>query len=188
MIKRVTVFCSSSDTASPMFFSEMENLSKCLVEAEIEIVYGGAKVGLMGRLADSVLQHKGRIYGIIPEYLNHPDIVHNHLTGLKVVSDLLDRKRAMLKGSDAVIAFPGGIGTIDEITEVIALKQLGEYNQPIYFLNFLDAWQPLLDFFVELKQRNMIAQTLADLYKSFESSHDLMNEIKAYRGMKDCLR
>ena len=177
MSQRVTVFCSSSNTASPMFFSEIENLARYLSEADVEVVYGGAKVGLMGHLADQVLKHNGRVFGVIPEYHNRTEVVHTGLTGLTVVDDLLDRKRAMLKGCDAVIAFPGGVGTIDEVTEVIALKQLGEYSRPIYFLNFLDAWQPLLDYFAELKQRNMIPQALDDLYKSFESGHDLVRDL-----------
>ena len=172
--KRVTVFLSSSQNVSPLYFSELENLARGLAKLNIEIVYGGACVGLMGHMADCALANKGRVFGVIPEYLNQPGIVHEGLTELNVVSDLLDRKRAMLKGTEAVIAFPGGIGTIDEITEVMALKQLGEYQGPIYFVNFLESWQALFDCFYELKERGMISQNLSDLYTEYASSTELL--------------
>ena len=80
----------------------------------------------------------------------------------------------MLQGTDAVIAFPGGVGTIDEITEIMALKQLGEYNNPIYFVNYLETWQTLFDCFAELKERGMISQDLSALYNSFDTSEGLL--------------
>lgn len=156
-----------------MYFSEIENLAAGLVRNHIEIVYGGSCVGLMGHLADSVLKMGGCVRGVIPEYLNQKGIVHEGLSELRVVGNLLDRKRSMLEGTDAVIAFPGGVGTMDEITEVMALKQLGEYQKPIYFLNFLDSWQPLFDCFYELKERGMIYEALEDLYTSVPTSSDL---------------
>ncbi len=177
-MKSVTVFCSSSCEVSPMYFSEMQILAKGLADNSIEVVYGGAKVGLMGSLADSTLKAGGRVKGIIPEYLNKAEIVHSSLTELRVVDNLLDRKRAMLAGADAVIAFPGGIGTIDEITEILALKQLGEYNKPIYFINFLGSWDHLFDFFEELKQRGMISQSLEELYSSFDSSQEFLKHLQ----------
>jgi uncharacterized protein (TIGR00730 family) len=171
---RVTVFCSSSQKVSPIYFSEMEILATGLAKHGIDIVFGGAQVGLMGCLANTALKNSGRVYGVIPEYLNKPGIVHENLTELMVVNDLLDRKRKMIIGSDAVIAFPGGIGTIDEITEILALKQLGEFNKRIYFINFLDSWQMLFDCFKELKERDMIMDDLDHLYVSFDTSQELL--------------
>ncbi len=172
--KRVTVFCSSSDKVSPIYFSEMENLGRLLAKNNIEIMYGGACVGLMGCLAKEALKHGGKVFGVIPEYLNKKGIVHESLTQLDVVDNLLDRKRKMLQGSDAVIAFPGGIGTIDEVTEIMALKQLNEYENPIYFIDFLDTWKNLFECFAELKERSMISQDLNDIYTNFNTSEDMI--------------
>lgn len=171
---RVTIFCSSNEQISDMYFSEAEILGRGLAEMGIEIVFGGSSLGVMGKIADTALAYGGRVVGVIPEFQNKKGIVHKNLTELKVVSDFYDRKRVMLKGTDAVIAFPGGVGTLDEVTEVIALKQLAEYNAPIYFINFLDSWQSLFDCFYELKERRMITQDLDGLYTSYPSSEDLI--------------
>jgi len=152
----------------------MEQFASGLAKAGHKVVYGGACVGLMGHLADVALSHGGVVRGVIPKYINKKGIVHESLTELLVVDNLLDRKRAMLKESDCAVAFPGGIGTIDEITEALALKQLGEFSGQILFYNFLDSWRPLLDFFEELQLRKMISQPLGQLYNSFDNSEDLL--------------
>lgn len=178
MLKSVVVFCSASDKVSPMYFSEMWKLGQCLAKHQIDIVFGGSKAGLMGALADSALKHNGRVIGVIPEYLNKPGIVHEGLTELIVVSDLLDRKRKMLSLADAAIASPGGVGTIDEITEVMALKQLGEHQKPIVFHNFLSFWNPLLEYFEELSFRSMIHQDLRSSLIIRESAQEVLEFLK----------
>lgn len=174
MTKSVVVFCSSSDNISPIYFSEISILAQELAERKIKIIYGGARVGLMGRLADAALRVGGEVVGVIPEYLAKPGIVHEGLTQLIVVDNLLDRKQKMLSLADAAIAAPGGIGTIDEITEVISLKQLSEHNKPIVFHNFLDYWRPLLEYFQELHERGMISQNLSELYSHHDSAVDVV--------------
>lgn len=174
MVRSVVVFCSSSDDVSPIFFSEIEVLALALVKRKIRIIYGGGKVGLMGRLADIALANGGEVVGVIPQYLAQPEIAHAHLTELIVVDDLLDRKRKMLSLADAAIASPGGIGTIDEITEVLSLKQLNEHNKPVIFHNFLDFWLPLFDYFEELRTRRMIHQELTNLYSIYDSADELV--------------
>lgn len=176
-VKSVVVFCSSSDKVSPLFFSEMEVLARSLAEKKIRIIYGGARVGLMGHLADVALKHGTEVVGVIPHYLARPEIVHKDLTELIVVDDLLDRKKQMLARADAVIAAPGGIGTIDEVTEVLALKQLNEHEKPVYFHNFLEFWNPLFDYFEELQARHMIHQELSDLYLVYDDAQDLVRAL-----------
>jgi cytokinin riboside 5'-monophosphate phosphoribohydrolase len=176
--KRVLVFCSSSNKVAPILFSEAENFSKALIQAGYGIVYGGGMPGLMGRIAQTALAHGGEVIGVIPNYLNKPGITQNGLTELIVVDDLLDRKKKMLSLADAVVAFPGGIGTIDEITEALALKQLGETEKPMIFHNFLGFWEPLMDYFKELQERHMISQDLNDLYSSFDETQDVMEHLK----------
>jgi len=177
MNKTVDVFCSSSDQVSPIYFSEMENLARGLAENKIDIVYGGANVGLMGRLATVALKFNGRVTGVIPEYLNTEGIVHSNLSELIVVGNLMDRKRRMAELSDFILAFPGGIGTIDEVTEALALKQLGELDKPILFLNFLNFWDPFFSFLEELQHLGMIRQSFGELFRVFEQSEEVVEFI-----------
>lgn len=178
MIKSVVVFCSSSNDISPLYFSEIELLAREFVKRNIRIVYGGAGVGLMGRLADVALSLGGEVVGVIPHHLAQPGIVHKNLTELILVGDLLDRKKKMLSLADAAVAAPGGIGTLDEITEVLALKQLGEHAKPVIFHNFLDFWRPLLDYFEELYLRKMIRQELTDLYSVHEDARQVIDSLR----------
>ncbi len=177
MIQSALIFCSSSNDVSPLFFSEIERLGRALAKRKIRVIYGGARVGLMGRLADVALDAGGEVVGVIPQYLAKPEIVHPNLTELIVVNDLLDRKRRMLALADVAIASPGGIGTIDEITEVLALKQLAEHAKPVLFHNFLEFWDPLFDYFEELRARAMIHQNLEDLYSVFADAEDLVKSL-----------
>ena len=170
----VLVFCSSSDKVSPLFFSEMRILGRELGKAGHRLVYGGARVGLMGAIADAHLKEGGKLIGVIPDYLDKPGIVHEKLTEKIVVSDLLDRKKKMLSMADVVISAPGGVGTIDEITEVMALKQLSEHEKPVVFLNFLNFWNPMLEFFEILRQQSMISQKMEDLIDIRDSAEDIM--------------
>ncbi|MCB0421880.1 MAG: TIGR00730 family Rossman fold protein [Bdellovibrionales bacterium] len=170
----VAVFCSSSDKISPSFFDEIATLGRGLAEGGHSIVYGGARVGLMGRVADSCLAAGGEVFGVIPDYLNQPGITHEGLTDLQIVDTLLDRKRIMIEKSDVVLVFPGGIGTLDELTEALALEQLQQLNPEVVILNYLDFYQPLLDYFVELQERGMISQDLESLYKVFDSSNSFL--------------
>lgn len=184
MIKSALIFCSSSDDVSPLFFSEMERLALALARKKIRIIYGGGQTGLMGRLADVALEAGGEVVGVIPQYLAKPGIVHENLTELIIVNDLLDRKRRMLAIADVAIASPGGIGTMDEITEVLALKQLEEHNKPVLFHNFLEFWDPLFDYFEELRARAMIRQNLEDLYTVFADAEDLVKSLRVGSSTK----
>lgn len=177
MNSSVLVFCSSSNDVSPMYFSEIGLLGEQLAKNSLELVYGGAQVGLMGRVADSALQNGGSVKGVIPEYLNKPGVGHEGLTELKIVSDLLDRKRCMLELSDYIIVFPGGMGTLDEFTEVISLKQLNQIKQPILVVNFMDFWTPFIQYMEELKLRGMISQDLDDLFVLCDGSQQAVDYI-----------
>ena len=176
-MKSVLVFCSSSDRVAPMFFSEMEVLAQGLASRVGRVVYGGACCGLMGCLADGVLNHGGEVIGVLPKYLNRAGVVHESLTELRLIDNLMDRKRMMLSLSDSVIVFPGGIGTLDEFTEVLSLKQLGEIDLPVYVLNAFGFFDPMIHYFKELQLQRMISQDLEDLFTVVDSSDVLMERI-----------
>lgn len=135
MIKKVSVYCSSSSKLNPVYYQEAGRLGELFVQAGIEIVFGGGKSGLMGALADSMLSAGGRATGIIPAFMCEEGWQHDGLTDLKVVDTMHERKALMAEMADAVVALPGGIGTFDELFEIITWKQLGLFSKPVVILN-----------------------------------------------------
>jgi uncharacterized protein (TIGR00730 family) len=145
-VKRVLVFCGSSPGLRPEYASAAQELGRLLAARELELVYGGASVGLMGALADSVLAAGGTAIGVIPNRLVEAEIAHAGLTKLHVVETMHERKALMGELSDAVIALPGGTGTLDELFELFTWSQLGLHRMPIGLLDVDGYWQPLLRF------------------------------------------
>ena len=131
----VCVFCGSSRGTLPVFQNEIKELARLLALHQCTLVYGGGKVGLMGVLADEVLRCRGRVIGVIPDFLLKLEVGHEGLTELEVVSSMHERKKRMADLSDFFIAAPGGMGTLDELAEILTWKQLGLVNAPIGILN-----------------------------------------------------
>ena len=145
-MKRVLVFCGSSPGRLPAYAASASELARVLADRDLELVYGGASVGLMGVLADAVLAAGGTVIGVIPTRLVEHEIAHPGLTKLHVVETMHERKALMAELSDAVIALPGGSGTLDELFELFTWKQLGLHRKPIGLLDVEGYWQPLLGF------------------------------------------
>ena len=145
-MKRVLVFCGSSPGRLPEYSECASELGRLLVERRLELVYGGARVGLMGTLADAVLAAGGTVIGVIPTRLVEHEIAHAGVTKLHVVETMHERKALMAELSDAVIALPGGSGTLDELFEMFTWSQLGLTRMPIALLDVCEYWQPLLRF------------------------------------------
>ncbi len=151
MISRVTVFCASSQKIDPVYFKDAVELGEILAHNNIDVYYGGGAIGLMGSLADTMIKNGGHVTGIIPRFMieqgwGHPEVEHI------IVSDMHERKKK-LADTDAVIALPGGVGTMEELLEMITLKQLGKLLVPIIILNTKGFFNPLLKLF-----RQMIEQ------------------------------
>jgi uncharacterized protein (TIGR00730 family) len=145
-VKRVLVFCGSSPGARPEYVAAAEQLGRLLADRGLAAVYGGASVGLMGALADAALDAGGTVIGVIPTRLVEHEIAHAGLTKLHVVDTMHERKALMGDLSDAVIALPGGTGTLDELFELFTWSQLGLHDKPIGLLDVIGYWQPLLRF------------------------------------------
>jgi uncharacterized protein (TIGR00730 family) len=145
-MKRVLVFCGSSPGRIPEYAEAAQDLGRLLAEKGLETVYGGASVGLMGAVADGALAAGGRVIGVIPNRLVQHEIAHAGLTELRVVETMHERKALMAELSDAVIALPGGTGTLDELFELFTWSQLGLHRKPLGLLDVADYWQPLLVF------------------------------------------
>ncbi|HKF02331.1 MAG TPA: TIGR00730 family Rossman fold protein [Candidatus Sulfotelmatobacter sp.] len=177
-MKRICVFCGSSAGSRPEYRACAEQLGAELVRRNIALVYGGGNVGLMGAIADSVLQAGGKAIGVIPEHLMAHEVGHKHLTKLHIVPSMHERKALMADISDAFIALPGGFGTLEEFFEVLTWSQLGLHRKPCGIVNVLDYFTPLLEMldhaveerFLKAQNRALVLarQTPTELLQAFE--------------------
>src|SRR5580658_2419118 len=147
MLRRICVFCGSSSGLRPSYTAAAISLARHLVTSNISIVYGGGNSGLMGVLADTVLELGGKITGIIPRGLVEKEAAHSRLADLRIVDSMHERKALMAQLSDAFIALPGGYGTFEEFCEVLTWTQLGIQRKPCGLLNVKGYYDPLLALF-----------------------------------------
>lgn len=142
-VKRVCVYCASSPHIDRRYFEETRALSRLLVQAGIEVVYGGGAKGLMGCLADSIMEYGGKIKGIMPKFMNEVEWAHKSVEDMEFTESMHERKARFLEEVDALIALPGGSGTLEELLESITFKRLGLFHGPIAILNTNDYYAPL---------------------------------------------
>lgn len=143
-ISKVCVYCSSSTQADEEYLEAAERLGRILARNSMTIVYGAGAVGSMGRLAGGALSEGGTVFGIIPRFMKDLEWYHRGISGLRLVEDLHERKRALIDGADAVVALPGGSGTLDELLEAISLKRLGAFLGPIVMVNTRGFFDPCI--------------------------------------------
>ncbi len=145
-IKSICVFCGSSSGSNPVYTQKAIALGKLFVEKNISLVYGGSNVGLMREIADTMLEAGGKVIGVMPHTLIDREVAHKGLTEFHVVSTMAERKAIMEKLSDAFIAMPGGVGTFDELFEMMSWNQLDIINKPVALFNVLGYYDLLLSF------------------------------------------
>jgi uncharacterized protein (TIGR00730 family) len=143
-INAVCVYCGSSPGTEPAFVEAAQQFGKILAEGEVRLVYGGGSVGLMGALAESVLEHGGEVTGIIPEFLTKRERPRRLAQELIITRDMHHRKSTMFDRADAFVALPGGLGTLEELVEQLTWVQLGRHKKPILIANISGYWDPLL--------------------------------------------
>ena len=156
-LNSICVFCGSSEGNDPLIIDAAEALGRSLVEKEITLVYGAAKIGIMGRVAQEVLDHHGAVIGIIPEFLKKKEVVHLGLTELITTTNMHDRKLKMQEVSDGFIAMPGGMGTLEELFEIITWLQLGLHTKPIGLLNVNGFYDDLLQLLETMVKRGFLS-------------------------------
>ncbi len=144
VFRRVVVYCGSNFGDTPAYYAAAQALGKALAQRDITLVYGGGNVGLMGTVADSVIAHGGKTIGVIPRFLKDKEVAHQGLSQLIITDDMASRKLKMIEFGDAFIALPGGIGTYEELFEVLSLAQLRQHQKPIGVLNIEGFFDPLL--------------------------------------------
>lgn len=178
---RICVFCGSSVGQSRAYVDAAEALGRCLAEHGIQLVYGGASVGLMGVLADTVLALRGEVVGVIPNALAEMEVSHRHLTKLHVVGSMHERKALMAELSEAFIALPGGFGTIEELCEIITWGQLGFHRKPIGLLNVDGYFDSLLAFFDRAVQDQFVHSAHRGLVINATSPGELLAAFSDYQ-------
>jgi len=177
-MRRICVYCGSSTGKRPDYAAAARELADVLVRHELELVYGGADVGVMGVLADAVLEHGGKVHGVMPQMLCDKEIAHKRLTELHVVSSMHARKTMMAALSDGFIAMPGGFGTLEEIIEIVTWGQLRFHDKPCGLLNTGGYFDHLLVYlnhasaegFMRIEHRDMLLcdSDPAGLVRQFE--------------------
>jgi uncharacterized protein (TIGR00730 family) len=145
-VKTVAVYASSSSALKPLYYDAARRTGEILADAGKAIVYGAGGGGLMGAMADGALARNGKVYGVVPQFLQDLELTHRGLTNLKVVGDMRIRKQLMLENSHAVVTLPGGSGTYEELFEALTMKRLGRWLGPIIIVNTLGFYNGLLQF------------------------------------------
>ncbi|MEO8610458.1 MAG: TIGR00730 family Rossman fold protein [Chloroflexota bacterium] len=164
MQKTICVFCSSSSAVDEVYFEAARALGRAIAEQGWGLVYGGSDVGLMGAVARAVHLHKGTVVGIIPQTIHARGIAYETADELLITKDLRERKAEMERRADAFIALPGGFGTLEEIVEVLTLKQLQTHAKPILFLNTNGFYDPLMTLFEHYYQQQFAKPDSRALY------------------------
>jgi len=175
---RICVYCASSEQCDRIYHDAATALGRALAEAGCTIVYGGGAVGLMGSLANGALAAGGDVIGIIPRFMTEVEWQHPGLASLEVVEDMRERKHRLLTGSDAVVALPGGCGTLEELFEALTLKRLGLYFNPIVLVNTKGFYAPLEDFMRQMIEQRFMNPEHAQMWSMVESPHEVLGAIR----------
>ncbi|MBP6079492.1 MAG: TIGR00730 family Rossman fold protein [Xanthomonadales bacterium] len=176
---RICVYCASSAQCDPDYHRSAFRLGELLADAGCTTVYGGGGMGSMGALADGALSRQGHVIGIIPRFMTEVEWQHPGLATLDIVEDMRERKHRLLTGSDAVVALPGGCGTLEEVFEAITLKRLGLYLKPIVFVNTWGYYDGLRDFLQHTIRERMMGEAHAAIWQFVDTVEDVLPVIRA---------
>lgn len=177
-IKSLCVYCGSSINVDDDFKDAAKKMGEILARNKIRLVYGGGKAGLMGIIADAVMQNGGEVIGIIPSHISDREIQHTSLTELHVVESMHVRKQMMVDYSDAFLVLPGGVGTLDETCEIITWRQLGIHDKPIIIANIKDYWTPFLTMINHIADEGFMRQDDKRTMNIVDSVDDVLNALE----------
>jgi len=177
MQKQVTIYCASSPGIPSKYFEAAEELTKLLINSGYGIIYGGGATGLMGKVADTVLMLKGSIKGVIPSFMLEVEWVHTGVKEMIQVEDMRKRKALLIENTSAVIALPGGTGTLEELYEVVTLKKLGMFPHPIVLLNTDGYYNPLKEMAEKMAAESFMQNEHLDMWEIVDSPHQVLKSI-----------
>lgn len=179
MLKRVCVFCGSSRGSRAAYAEAVRGLGSLLAAREIGLVFGGGGVGLMGELADAVVDAGGEVIGVLPKSLGLKEIAHPRVADIRIVASMHERKAMMVELSDGFIAAPGGFGTLDELFEVLTWRQLGLHQKPCGLLNVDGYFDSLLEFLDSSVGESFIRSEHREMMMVAEKPEDLIDQLEA---------
>lgn len=183
-MKSVCVFCGSNVGSKQEYIIGAQEMGNVLSKQSIKLIYGGGDVGLMGKIADAVLSCRGEVIGVIPDFLMKKEVGHKGLTHMHVVQNMHQRKQLMADLSDAFIAMPGGIGTLEELFEVFTWGQLGLHQKPIGLLNIAGFYDPLIDMLNHMVLEKFIRQENLDMLFIDSDPLKLIAALKTFEPQK----
>lgn len=181
----VAVYCSSSNLVSAAFFEAAEAVGASLAARGWRLVYGAGSVGLMGAVARAVHAGSGQVMGVIPHALDRMEVTYEACDELHRVATMRERKALMEANADGFLTLPGGLGTVEEIVEILVLKQLGYLDRPVVFLNVGGFWNPLIAMFEEMIAQGFVLPTHRNLYKVVETVEDALDYIATYYPVEE---
>jgi uncharacterized protein (TIGR00730 family) len=179
LLRNVCVYCGSGEGNNPFYAKSARTLGRALADAGIGLVYGGGSLGLMGEIAREVLKRGGRVTGIIPEFLSEREKMLRDVDELIVTADMHERKKLMFERSDAFVALPGGVGTLEELVEQLTWSQLGQHTKPIVIANVEDFWSPFLNLLKHMRTDSFIRPDLEVRFRVVERAQDIVPEISS---------
>lgn len=180
-MQRVSVFCGSSMGSDEFYRKQAINLANYMADQNMSLVYGGANIGIMKILADTMLKRNKEAIGVMPRSLIEKEIAHEQLTEMHIVNSMSERKRLIIEISDAFIAFPGGMGTLDELTEILTLNQIRVEDKPIGIFNLRGYFNPFLDFVKNAVKEGFMRKEHQDNLIVTDSIEELFKRMKLYK-------
>lgn len=179
-MRRICIFCGSKPGVRPLYREGARRLAECLLERGLGLVYGGASIGLMGEVAAAMVRGGGEVIGVIPQALVDKEVAYSQLEDLRVVSSMHERKAMMAELSDGFIALPGGLGTLEELFEILTWAQLGMHRKPAGILNLGGYYDPMLTFLQHTRDEGFISQWHMDLLLAEDEPAQLLQRFDAY--------
>ena len=176
-MQKICVYCASSTQINPIYFEQTKRLGEILANENIELVYGGGSMGLMGEVANSVLNHGGKVIGVIPQFMCDENWNHDSLSSLIITSSMHERKEKMAMMADAVVALPGGCGTLEELLEVITWKQLGIFTKPIIIVNINHYYDALILMLQRAVSENFMREIHSEIWTVVEKADEVIEAI-----------
>ncbi|MGR6342006.1 LOG family protein [Priestia megaterium] len=180
-MKRLAVFCGSSNGASDLYIEGAKALGRELAKRNITLVYGGASVGVMGAVADAVLEEGGHVIGVMPSFLEEREISHKNLSELIVVESMHERKAKMAELVDGFIALPGGPGTLEEFFEIFTWAQLGLHQKPCGLLNVNNYYTPLISLFNHMTEEQFLQEKYRSMALVDTEPKGLLDQFNTYQ-------
>ncbi len=186
-ISKVVVYCASSPHIDDVYFEVAHELGALLAENEIGCITGAGKQGLMGAVNSSIISHNGKVTGVIPRFMVEKGWFHPDLTKMIVTENMHERKQMMAQMSDAAIALPGGLGTLEELAEVLTWRQLEIYNKPIIILNIDGYYDPLISMFEQMIDRNFMHDSYRNMWYVAHTAQEAIDYLINYVEWKPAI-